>query len=120
MNNCHGNAAIDACVKVNVQPGGSGTKTQWNNTEFCARLFSICVVSGEDSAALSLSKQGTVSLLHDKHSVCENMHHSFDCRGKFEPEVLWELVEGLDIPSSLSCNLWSLPVLKARVSMLMC
>lgn len=82
------------------------------------------MVSGEDSGALSLSKQGTVSLLHDKHSVCENMHHSFDCGGNFSaariPEVLWELVEGLDIPSGLSCNLWSVPVLKARVSMLMC
>lgn len=51
--------------------------------EFFARLFSISMVSGEDSATLSLSKQCTVFLLHDKHCVCENMHHSFDCGGRF-------------------------------------
>lgn len=77
-----------------VHPAKSGNTRQWNDTQrgraaslpsagCFARLFSICAVSGEDSATLSLSKQSAVSLLHDKHSVCENMHHSFDCAGKF-------------------------------------
>lgn len=85
----------DKCGNMTtVQPAGSVHIKQYNDTqrgraaslpsaEFCARLFSICMVSGEDSATLSLSKQGTVFLLHDKHCVCENMHYSFDCGGKF-------------------------------------